>query len=259
MLFCLDIGNTIITFGVFDGDTLAHHWRVSTDVHRTAEEYAALFDSLFRLESINFRDIQAACMVSVDPTITGTVIELFQRYWKIAPLVVDAGVRTGVRVRTENPREVGADRIVNAAAAYRLYGGPACVVDFSTATSFDAVSGEGDYLGGAIAPGFGIALEALSDRAAKLPKIEIARPPHAIGRNTIQSMQSGFLYGIIGLVEGMVTRFRCELGDEMRVIATGSLAEVIARETNAIQILAPWLTLEGLRLVFSLNRPGSMG
>lgn len=259
MLFCLDIGNTIITIGVFAGDTLSHHWRIATDIHRTTDEYAAILDALFRLEGINFREVRTVCLVSVAPTLTGAFIELCQRYWNIDPLVVDTGVRTGVKVRTENPREVGADRIVNSAAAYRLYGGPACVVDFSTATSFDAISSEGEYVGGAIAPGFTIALEALSERAAKLPKIEIARPPQAIGRNTVQSMQSGFLYGIVGLVEGMITRFRRELGDEMRVIATGSLAEVIARETSAIQILAPWLTLEGLRLVYSMNRAGSPG
>lgn len=254
MLFCLDIGNTLITLGLFEGDVLAYHWRVTTEVHRTVEECAVLVDSLLRLEALNKQDIQAACMVSVVPRLTGTFVELCQRYLQADPLVVDVGVRTGVKILTENPREVGADRIVNAAATFQRYGGPACVVDFSTATTFDAISGEGDYLGGAIAPGLGIALEALSERAAKLPKVEIARPPQAIGRNTIQSMQSGFLFGIVGLVEGMVARFRRELGDEMRVIATGGLADIVTRETDAIQILAPWLTLEGLRLVYSLNR-----
>jgi type III pantothenate kinase len=253
MLLCLDIGNTIITFGLYDGDIFAHHWRIATEVHRTADEYAVLLDSLFRLGEVKVQDIQAACMVSVVPRLTGVFVELCQRYWHIDPLVVDAGVRTGVKIRTENPREVGSDRIVNAVAVFKQYGGPACVVDFSTATTFDAISSEGDYLGGAIAPGIGVALEALSDRAAKLPKIEIARPPQAIGRNTVQSMQSGFLFGLVGLVEGMVVRFRRELGEEMRVIATGSLADLIARETDAIQILAPWLTLDGLRWVYAMK------
>lgn len=254
MLFCLDIGNTSITLGLFDGETLVHHWRVTTEVHRTVDEYAALVVSLLQLEAKKVSDIQAACLVSVVPRLTGTMIDLCQRYLKVDPLVVDVGVRTGVKIRTENPREVGADRIVNAASVFQRYGGPACVVDFSTATTFDVISREGDYLGGAFAPGLETALEALSERTARLPKVEIARPPSAIGRNTIQSMQSGFLFGFVGLVEGMVARFRGELGDDMRVIATGSLADIVARETNVIQILAPWLTLEGLRLVYTLNR-----
>jgi type III pantothenate kinase len=254
MLLCLDIGNTVITLGLFESDILIHHWRIATEVERTADEYAVLVDSLIRLEGPKGKDIQAVCMVSVVPRLTGVFMELCQRYWHIDPLVVDAGVRTGVKIRTENPREVGSDRVVNAVAAYKRYGGPACVVDFSTATTFDAISGEGDYLGGAIAPGFGIAIEALSARAAKLPKVEIARPPQAIGRNTVQSMQSGFLFGLVGLVEGMVARFRRELGDEMRVIATGSLADLISHETDAIQIQAPWLTLDGLRLVYAMNK-----
>jgi type III pantothenate kinase len=254
MLFCLDIGNTIITFGLYEGESLTHHWRIATDVEKTADEYAVLLDSLLRLDGVNVQDMQAVSMVSVVPRLTGVFVDFFQRYWHIQPLVVDAGVRTGVKIRTENPREVGADRIVNAVAAYQRYGGPACVVDFSTATSFDAISTEGEYLGGAIAPGMSIALEALSDRAAKLPKVEIARPPQAIGRNTVLSMQSGFFFGLVGLVEGIVGRFRRELGDDMRVIATGSLAEMIARETDVIQVLAPWLTLDGLRLVYSLSQ-----
>jgi type III pantothenate kinase len=254
MLLCVDIGNTTITFGLYESDKLSHHWRIATVVHRMADEYAILVDSLFRVDGLEAQAISAVCMVSVVPRLTGIFVEMCQRYWHIEPFVVDAGVRTGVKIRTENPREVGADRIVNTVAAYHLYGGPACVVDFSTATTFDAISREGDYLGGAIAPGMGVALEALSDRAAKLPKVEIARPPQAIGRNTVQSMQSGFFFGLVGLVEGMVARFRNELGEEMRVIATGNLAELIARETDAIEILAPWLTMDGLRLVYAMSK-----
>lgn len=254
MLFCLDIGNTFLTLGLFDGDHLLHHWRITTEVHRTADEYSALLASLLQLEGRVFQQIQAVSMVSVVPQLTHVMVEMCQRMLKTEPLVVDAGIRTGVKIRTENPREVGADRIVNAAAVFRLYGGPACVVDFSTATTFDAISETGDYLGGAIAPGLEVGLEALAQRAAKLPKIEIARPPQVIGRNTVQSMQSGFLLGMVSLVEGMVKRFRSELGEATRVIATGGLADIVARETDAIQILAPWLTLDGLRLVYDLNR-----
>jgi type III pantothenate kinase len=167
---------------------------------------------------------------------------------------VDAGVKTGVNIRYDNPREVGADRVVDAAAAFRLFGGPACVVDFGTATTFDAISREGDYLGGAIAPGIHIAAEALFSRAAKLPRIDLVRPPRAIGSNTVHSMQSGLIFGYVGLVEGMVARFRAELGDDMRVIGTGGLAEIIARETHVIQQVDPWLTLKGLRIVWEMNQ-----
>ena len=254
MLLCLDLGNTLITLGLYDNGKLIYHWRINTEAYRSADEYAALIVSLLQLESQVVEDIQSVCMVSVVPQLTGQIIEMCQHYLHIDPLVVDAGIRTGVKIRTENPREVGADRIVNAVATYRLYGGPACVVDFSTATTFDAISVEGDYLGGAIAPGLVVALDALTERAAKLPKVEIAHPSQAIGRNTIQSMQSGFLFGMIGLVEGMVARFRREMGQDMRVIATGGMADIIARETSVIEILAPWLTLDGLRLIYGLNR-----
>jgi type III pantothenate kinase len=165
-------------------------------------------------------------------------------------------VRTGVRIRYDNPREVGADRVVDAAAVRALYGTPACVVDFGTATTFDAVSAEGDYLGGAIAPGIGIAAQALFERTAKLPRVELSRPPSVIGRNTPHSMQSGLLFGYVGLVEGMVARFRAELGPQMKVVATGGLAPLIAAETEIIDVVDPWLTLEGLRLIWELNRTG---
>jgi type III pantothenate kinase len=167
---------------------------------------------------------------------------------------VDAGVKTGVRVRYEDPRAVGADRIVDAVAVVRLYGGPACVVDFGTATTFDAISASGDYLGGAIAPGIGIAADALYQRTAKLPRVDIQKPPSVIGRNTVHSMQSGLLYGYVGLVEGMVTRFRQVLGPDMKVIATGGLADIVAHETAVIQVVAPWLTLDGLQMIWEMNQ-----
>jgi type III pantothenate kinase len=167
---------------------------------------------------------------------------------------VGAGVKTGVQIRYDSPRDVGADRIVDAAATYRLYGGPACIVDFGTATTFDAVSETGDYLGGAIAPGIGIAAEALFSRTSKLPQVDLARPPRAVGSNTVHAMQSGLIFGYVGLVEGMVARFRAELGENMRVIGTGGLAPTIAQETDVIQVVNPWLTLEGLRLVWEMNQ-----
>jgi type III pantothenate kinase len=189
----------------------------------------------------------------VVPPLTGTLVLACEWYLGRTPLVVDLGMKTGVAVRVEDPRQVGADRIVDAVAAQELYGGPACIVDFGTATSFDAISAGGEYLGGAIAPGIGIAAEALFQSAAKLPKVDLRRPPCAIGRNTVHSIQSGLLFGYVGLVEGMVARFAAELGPKMKVIGTGWLVEVIARETKVIQIVAPWLTLDGLKIIHDRN------
>jgi len=198
--------------------------------------------------------VDGVVLASVVPPLTGTFEQVCRDYVGHEPLVVDAGIKTGVRIRYEDPRQVGADRVADAAAVRCLYGGPACIVDFGTATTFDAISEEGDYLGGAIAPGIGIAANALFQRAAKLPRVDLQRPPSVIGRNTVHSVQSGLLFGYVGLVEGMVARFRAVLGPGMKVIATGGLAEVIARETDVIQIVAPWLTLDGLRIIHSLNK-----
>jgi type III pantothenate kinase len=190
----------------------------------------------------------------VVPPLTSTVLSACDKYLGQRALVVDTGVKTGVRIRYEDPKAVGADRVVDAAAVQRLYGGPACIVDFGTGTTFDAISAEGDYLGGAIAPGIGIAAEALFQQTAKLPRVEIARPPSVIGRNTVHAMQSGLLFGYVGLVEGMVARFRAELGPSMKVIGTGGLVEIVAAETKVIEIVAPWLTLDGLRIIWDMNR-----
>jgi type III pantothenate kinase len=254
MLLCIDLGNTNITFGLYDGDDLNCHWRINTDHHKMPDEYGMLLLSLLAHAGHRPQDVTGICLCSVVPPLTGIFEQTCRSYFGQAPLVVDVGVKTGVKIRYDNPHEVGADRVADAAAAYRLYGGPACVVDFGTATTFDAISREGDYLGGAIAPGIGIAAEALFSKAAKLPRVDLVRPPHAIGRNTAHSMQSGLLFGYVGLVEGMVARFRAELGDDMRVIGTGGLAEVIARETDVIQKVDPWLTLKGLRIVWELNQ-----
>jgi type III pantothenate kinase len=186
--------------------------------------------------------------------LTGRVIQACREYLHQDPLVVDAGVKTGVRIRYDDPRAVGADRVADAAAVQHLYGGPACVVDFGTATTFNAITREGDYLGGAITAGIDLAADVLFHRTAKLARVDIQRPPSVIGRNTVHAMQSGLLFGHVAMVEGMVERFRKELGDDTKVIATGGLAEIIARETPVIQILAPWLTLDGLRIIWELNR-----
>ena len=255
MLFAVDIGNTNITLGLYEGDKLGPRWRLATSHDRMPDEYGILVVNLFRHAGIDVKDVSAIAMASVVPPLTGTFQQACVQYLGLAPLVVDAETKTGVRVKYEDPKQVGADRIVDAAAVQKLYGGPACVVDFGTATTFDAISIEGDYLGGAIAPGIGIAADALFQRTAKLPRVDLQRPPSAIGRNTVHSLQSGLLFGYVSLVEGMVARFRAELGPAMKVIGTGGLAELIARETSAINILAPWLTLDGLRIIYELNHP----
>ncbi len=254
MLLCIDLGNTNITFGLYNGDDLRCHLRIKTDHHKMPDEYGILLFNLLAHAGNRAQDVTSICMCSVVPPLTGIFEQMCEAYFRQPPLIVDAGVKTGVKIRVDHPREVGADRVVDAAAVYRLYGSPACVVDFGTATTFDAISREGDYLGGAIAPGIGIAAEALFARTAKLPRIDLVRPPRAIGSNTVHAMQSGLLFGYVGLVEGMVARFRAELGEDMQVIGTGGLAETIARETDVIQTVDPWITLKGLRIVWELNQ-----
>jgi len=254
MLMTIDIGNTNISIGVYQGDELGPRWRVSTDHNRMPDEYGLQIDGLLKHENLGPDDISGICLASVVPPLNGIFLQACREYLDQDPLVVDAGIKTGVRILYETPRSVGADRIVDAVAVKHLYGVPACVVDFGTGTTFDAISREGDYLGGAIAPGIGIAAEALFRKAAKLPRVELATPPSVIGQNTPHSMQSGLIYGYVGLVEGMVTRFRAELGPEMKVIATGGLTEIIARETKMIDIVAPWLTLDGLRIIWDMNQ-----
>ena len=254
MLLAIDVGNTNITLGIYDGEALGPRWRLATVHERMADEYGLQLIGLIQHVGFRPESVTAAAMASVVPPLTGTWVQVCKTYLNIDPLVVETGVKTGVRVRYDDPKQVGADRIVDAAAVQKLYGGPACIVDFGTATTFDAISEKGDYLGGAIAPGINIAADALFRRAAKLPRVDIARPPSPIGTNTVHSMQSGLLYGYVGLVEGMVARFRNELGANMKVIGTGGLAELIAQETNVIQIIAPWLTLDGLKIVYELNQ-----
>lgn len=254
MFLAIDIGNTNITLGLYKGETLGPRWRLSTVHERMPDEYGLQLVGLFDHAGLKLDDVTAIALASVVPPLTGTWVELCKTYLNREPLVVEAGVKTGVKILIDEPRQVGADRIVDVAAAHKLYGGPACIVDFGTATTFDAVSSDGDYLGGAIAPGIGIAADALFRRAAKLPRVDLVRPPSAIGKNTVHAMQSGLLFGYVGLVEGLVARFRAGLGPTMKVIGTGGLAELLAKETDAIQIVAPWLTLDGLRMIYEMNK-----
>ncbi len=253
MLLAIDIGNTNIAIGVYSGDDLGPRWRFAAEPEKLPDEYGTLMLSLFKQASITAKDIDAIVIASVVPPLKGAFVEACSRHLQRVPMVVDGTSDTGIRIQYEDLEQVGADRIVDAAAGYSLYGGPACIVDFGTATTFDAVSADGDYLGGAIAPGIGISAEALFQRAAKLPKVDLMRPPAAIGKNIVHSLQSGLLFGYVGLVEGIIARFCRELGPSTKVIATGGLAEVISRETDTISIVAPWLTLDGLRIIYHLN------
>ena len=255
MLLTIDIGNTNLTLGLYEGDQLGAHWRLATDHNRMPDEYGLQFLGLLQNAGKTIKDIQGISVASVVPPLTGRVMQACREYLKQEPLLVDAGVKTGIKIRYEDPKAVGADRVCDAVAVMKLYGGPACVVDFGTATTFNAITKDGEYLGGAITAGINLATEALFTHAAKLPRIDLQRPPNIIGRNTVHAMQSGLLYGYVSMVEGMVERFRKELGPGMKVIATGGLATIIAQETDVIQIIAPWLTLDGLRILWDLNHP----
>jgi len=254
MLLAIDIGNTNIIIGIFKDKELYATWRIATGIHRMPDEYTMILLSLLRHHSLDTPDVTKVALCSVVPPLTAVFEELCQRYFNVPPLVVRAGVKTGVRIRMDNPAEVGADRIVDAAAAHHLYGGPVIIVDLGTATTFDTVSREGDYLGGAIAPGLGTAAEALFTRTAVLPRLELTRPERAIGANTIEAMQSGFVFGYVGLIEGIIGRIQQELEEKAKVVATGGYAELIAKETSVIDVVNKDLTLIGLRLIYLMNR-----
>lgn len=253
MLLAIDIGNTNLTLGLYNGAELGRHWRLATDHARMPDEYGLQFLGLLQNAGRTVTELSGIVLASVVPNLTGRVVQACQEYLEQDPLVVDTGVRTGIRIRYEDPKAVGADRVADAVAVLKLFGGPACVIDFGTATTFNAVTKGGDYLGGAITAGVNLAAEALYTRAAKLPRMDLQRPPSVIGRNTVHAMQSGLLFGYVSMVEGMVARFRTELGSEMKVVATGGLAEVVAKETDVIDIISPWLTLDGLRIIWELN------
>ena len=254
MLLTIDVGNTNLTLGLYEGDQLGRHWRLATDHARMPDEYGLQFLGLLQNAGKTIKDLNGISLASVVPPLTMRVVQACREYLKQEPLIVDTGVKTGIRIRYEDPKAVGADRVCDAVAVMKTYGGPACVVDFGTATTFNAITKDGEYLGGAITAGINLAAEALFTRAAKLPRIDLQRPPSVIGRNTVHAMQSGRLFGYVSMVEGMVARFRSELGSDMKVVATGGLAEVVAQETKVIDIIAPWLTLDGLRLIWELNQ-----
>ena len=254
MLLVIDVGNSNTVLGIYDGQTLKRNWRVGTDKYRTVDEYAMLINDLFRLSGLQFTDLTDVIVSSVVPPMLNTIEGLCRQYFHLTPFVVGPGMKTGMPIQYDNPREVGADRIVNAVAAYEKSKCALIIVDFGTATTFDVVSAEGSYQGGAIAPGVGISSDALFERASKLPRVEFARPSQVIAKNTVTSMQSGIFFGYVGLVEGIVSRMKKELVKTPRVIATGGLAPPIAEATDCIDKVEPFLTLEGLRILYERNR-----
>lgn len=253
MLLAIDIGNTNVTMGVFRGEELLATWRLATDAHKLPDEYALLIRSLLPLKGVAPEDIDNIAICSVVPPLTQVFEELSNLYFGVAPLVIGTGTKTGVRILYENPRDVGADRVVDAAAAFNMYGGPVIVVDFGTATVFDAVSRAGEYLGGAIASGIALTAEALYEHTSQLRRVELVAPKSAIGRNTAASIQSGILFGHVGMVEAMVHRFKAELGQDTKVVATGGMARIIHNETTIFDAVNVDLTLIGLRLIFDMN------
>lgn len=264
MLLAMDVGNTNIMIGLFQGEKLPHHWRVSTRPERTADEFSVMMRGLLVAEGLDLDVIEAAAIANVVPDLGLALGRFCERYLDVAPLWVGPGVRTGMDIRYEEPREVGADRIVNGVAALHRYGAPVVVVDFGTATTFDVISARGSYMGGAISPGVGISMEALFAHAARLPRVDLVKPPSVIGKNTVHSMQAGLVYGFAGQVDALVDRIIQQMSPPRpRVVATGGLARVVAPECRTVEIIDPLLTLEGLRLVYERNRrdpdPGQKG
>jgi type III pantothenate kinase len=254
MLLAIDVGNTQSVLGVFRGEELVWHWRMATRVERSADELALLFGGFLAQQGLSFsQEITGVVLASVVPDQTQAVREMVDRYFGFRPVVVEPGIKTGISIQTDNPKEVGADRIVNGLAAFAKFGGPCIVVDFGTATTYDAVSEHGEYLGGAIAPGIQVSASALFGATARLPRVEIITPRSPIGKNTVDSIRAGLLFGTAAEVDGMVERMQKELGGHVTVIATGGFAEVIVPLCQTIDHHEPWLTLEGLRLIFDKN------
>jgi len=254
LILAIDVGNTHIVFGVFDNKDLKASWRMATHREQTEDEYGILLKSLLKEEDIDLKGIKGVIISSVVPTVTPILENMSEKYLDSKALVVGPGIKTGINIKYENPREVGGDRIVNAVAAYHKYGGPVIVVDFGTATTFDAVTKNLDYLGGAIAPGIGISTEALFRSASRLYRVEIIRPKKVIGRNTATSMQAGIFYGYVGLVDSIVERMKEEMGGgKITTVATGGLAKLICSETKSVDLIDSMLTLDGLRLIYEMN------
>src|SRR5688572_14860629 len=254
MLLAVDVGNTQTVFGVFDHERLVDHWRVATEDERTADELAALIARLLELREFDFDDVSGVCLSSTVPRLLRAYEELAERHLQAPILVLGPGTKTGIPILYDDPREVGPDRVANAVAARERYGAPCIVVDFGTSTNFDAVSGAGEYVGGVLAPGIEISMDALFARAARLTKVDFVQPEAVIGKTTTASLQSGLVYGFAGQVDGIVERMRGELGDSAPAIATGGLASLIAPHTKTIERVDPLLTLDGLRLVWDRNR-----
>jgi len=254
LLLAVNVGNTNTVLGVFRGTELEHQWRASTEIERTADELAVLFGGLLEQAGLSFSNqITGVVISSVVPTSTGALREMVTRYFNFPPVVVEPGTKTGLSILTDNPRELGADRVVNALAAYSRYGGPCIVIDFGTATTYDVVSEKGEFLGGAIAPGVQTKNASLSRETARLPQVDLLAPRSAIGKNTIEAIQSALIYGTAAEAEGIVERMQKELGGGATVVATGGFAPVIVPQCSVIGEHDPWLTLEGLRLVFERN------
>jgi type III pantothenate kinase len=255
VLLAIDVGNTQTVLGLFDGQALTHHWRISTNDERTSDEMALLVADLLRLRGIEFHPERLGIAVSsVVPRVTAALRQMADEWFGVKAVVLEPGTRMGMPILYDNPKEVGADRIANAVGAYDLYGGPSIVVDFGTATTLDAISQKGEYLGGAIIPGIEISLDALFARAAALRRVELVEPRNVIGKNTVESMQSGAIYGFAAQVDGLCTRMKKELAGAPSVIATGGLAGLIAPLSSSIQYHEPWLTLVGLRIVWERNQ-----
>ena len=253
VIFVLDVGNTNTVLGVYEGEELKYHWRMETNRNKTEDEYGMVVKALFEHVGLSFQDISGIIISSVVPPIMFSLERMCQKYFHLKPLIVGPGMKTGLNIKYENPREVGADRIVNAVAGIHLYGSPLIIVDFGTATTYCYVDEDKQYMGGAIAPGITISTEALYSRAAKLPRIEIARPNDIVGKNTVAAMQAGIVYGYVGQVEGIVSRMKAQSKIEPKVIATGGLATLVAKESDIIDVVDPFLTLKGLQLIYTKN------